>query len=319
VAQSLCTTNVGLNADASINISSFSGLGADVFPRLHFQINLNVSKATDWHRSNEVQAWSFGVLYGDMRIGNAKFADIKTHSVNSWLWGELRTEGEKQRNVPIRTDLTLTIEIPLNARSIEWIEKQRSGKSFEALLHINLQVQIFGKNMHTPSFQSGLMDALCIEGDIPIVVPDTHWREKVLPGLGYGRTLVIELPAISPDACQALDHSLKAFNKAQRQFELGLYDETAASCRIALENFFESKADESGRMIPRLKQSWENRLGAATYQWLDTALGTIKVATNKTHHSPDNHFNRLGAQMLLMVTTALVSYAAQYYSTKSEA
>lgn len=308
-------TNAGLNVEASFNASGFSGIGANVNPRLCFQVKLNLCKAVNAHHGEDIQAWSFGVLSGYLRIGSEIVADIKTYSVNSWLWGELKNT---ENNQPIGRDILLNIEIPLDARRLEWIEKQRSGKSLEASLHITLQVQIFGKNVHTPSFPSGLIDTVSIEGDIPIVVPDTHWRERVLPGVGYGKILVIELPAIGQDACKELDHSLNAFNNAQKQFGLGLYDETVASCRVAIEQFFEAKADATGKKVPRLKQSWETKLGAATYQWLDASLSVIKMETNKPHHSPENHVNRLGAQMILMVTTALVSYAAQYYATNTE-
>jgi len=313
VSQTLTATNVGLNAEASIITSAFSGIGGDAYPRLYFQIKVDLSKEVNAHRGEYIQAWSFGLLTGQLRIGSEVIADIKPYSVNSWLWGET-----KENKGPISRDLYLNIEIPLDTRRIEWIERNRSGKSFEASLHINLQVQIFGNNTFTPSFITGLIDSTYIVGQIPIVVPDTQWRDRVLTGIGYGKHFVIELPAISVDTCKTLEHSFTALNKAQRLFELGLYDDTAASCRIALDQFFESREDENGKKIPRLKKSWEVKLGAATHQWLESGLSAIKDATNKTHHSADNHFDRLGAQMLLMVTTALVSYAAQRYSAQQE-
>lgn len=305
-------TNTGLKIEASVNIENIQGIGGSVLPRLYFQVKLNISDENGWHLRKQIQAWSFGMLTGELFVGgHEKVADVRTYSVNNVRLGS--------QDYP--TDFHLNIEIPLDARRIEWLERRRAGKSFDAKLHIDLQVQLFGSNQHTPDFSCGLLSAPCIQGDILFIVPDTQWREKVLPGLGYGKVMMVELPAISLESCAALDHSFKALENAQKQFALGLYDETAGSCRVALDQFFESvdKGDGSGKTIPKLKKSWEPKLGAATHQWLEDALGAIKDSTNKPHHSPHNHFDRLGAQMLMMITTALVSYAAQQLSEEAQA
>lgn len=308
MSTSLYSTNTGLRAEASVNVENIQGLGGSVLPRLYFQVKLSISDEHGWHLRDQVQAWSFGILTGELLIGNEKVADIKTYSLNDMRSGK--------QDYP--TELYLNIEAPLDAKRIEWLERRRAGKSFEAKLHIDLQVQSFGVNQHTPEFPCGLLGVSNIQGDIPFTVPDTQWRERVLPQLGYGKVIVIELPAVSLESCAALDHSFKALQNAQRQFSLGMYDEAAGSCRVALDQFFEpaDKGDGSGKTVPKLKKSWEPRLGTATHQWLDDALGAIKDSTNKPHHSPHNHFDRLGAQMLLMVTTALVSYAAQQLSAE---
>jgi len=307
----LNTTNSGLNIEASVNIANIRGQGASVCPRLFFQVKLNITEVAGRYIQRNIQAWSFGTMTGEFLIGMEKIADIKTYSLNRTRLGG--------QDYP--TEEHLNIEIPLDARHIEWLEQQRAGKSFEAKVRINLQVQIFGANPHTPNFPFGLLDTLNIQGEIPFVVPDTQWREHVLPGLGYGKLIVVELPAVNLASCAALKHSFKALENAQKQFNLGLHDETAASCRVALEQFFEQvdKGDGSGKTTPKLIKSWETRLGAATYQWLDAAVGAIKEVTNKPHHSANNHFDRLGAQMVLMITTALVSYAAQQLSGESQA
>lgn len=144
-------------------------------------------------------------------------------------------------------------------------------------------------------------------------------REKVLPRLGYGKVMAIELPVISIESCKALEHSFKALEKAQRHFSYGMYDDAVGACRVALEQFFEpmDKGDGSGKTIPKLKKSWESQLGKASYEWLNTSISSIKDAANKPHHSANDHFDRFGAQMLLTVTTALISYAAQQVSTEA--
>jgi hypothetical protein len=303
VSISLHATNTGLKVEANVNILTVKGVGSSIYPRLTFQVKLNISDEVGLHLTEKIQAWSFGTLSGELHIDHEKIADIKTYSLNS-----IRSS---KQNHP--TDLYPNIEIPLDVRRLEWIEQKRSGKSFEATLRIDLHVQCFGSTQHTTEFARDFINVSSIQGDISFIVPDTQWREQVLPGLGYGKVMVVELPAVSLDACAALSHSFKALENAQKQFSFGLYDESAGSCRVALEPLIEhtDKGDGSGKTIPKLKRSWETKLGTATYQWLNSSVGAIKEATNKPHHSPNNHFDRLEAQLLLMITTALVSYAAR--------
>lgn len=302
MSTSLYATNTGLRVEALIKPENVSGQGAGIFPRIHFQVKLDIRGEYGWHRQQDVQAWSFGNLSGELLVGNEKVGNIQPYSVNRARYGT--------QDYP--TEEYLNIEIPLDARCIEWIESKRSGKSFDANLRINLQVQVFGRDSRAKEISYGLLDVSLIQGDIPFTVPDTHWRERVLPGLGYGKVIIVELPAVSLEACKALEQSYKALEKAQKQFALGLYDEAVGSCRVALDQFFEpvDKGDGSGKTVPKLKKNWESRLGEATYEWLNSSLGAIKTEANKPHHSPNNHFDRLEAQMLMMITTALISYAA---------
>jgi hypothetical protein len=310
MSSELYATNSGLKPEASINIQNVHGVGGSILPRLIFQVRLSISDEQGWHLRKQVQAWSFGLLTGELVVGNEVVSNVRPYSVNRRRLG---TE-----DYP--SELHLNIELPIDAARLEWLEQQRAGGSFEAKLRFKLQVQIFGNNQHTPQFSGGLLDETSIEGTLHLVVPDTQWRERVLPCLGYGKVLVVELPAIGLNSCAALDHSFKALKKAQHQFSLGLYDETAGSCRVALDQFFElveeEKEDGTRVKVPKLKSSWETRLGEATYKWLEGCLVAVKIPANKPHHSPNNHFDRLGAQMLLMITVALVSYAAHQISVE---
>jgi len=299
----LYSPNTALKVEASINPSTIQGVGGATWPRLMFQVHLHIDEERGGYWQGKVQAANFGMLTGELVIGTETIAYIRPVAINKRRPGNL---GYAMDEHPL-------VEIELDARRIEWIEQQRAAKSFEAKLRISLQVQVFGTTEASPNSTFGLIDTTAIYGEIPITCPDSHWREKALPGLGYGKVIALELPAVDLDACKALEHSFLALEKAQKQFLLGHYDDAVAACRVALDPFFEQveKEGEPGIRIPKLKKSWELSLGAATYQWLDTALGAIKTAANKPHHSPNSHFDRFGAQMLITVTTSLIAYAAR--------
>ncbi|OIO59475.1 MAG: hypothetical protein AUJ55_03430 [Proteobacteria bacterium CG1_02_64_396] len=267
-------------------------------------------------------------------IHASNFENIQTVVFGS-LTGELQVQGQTIGHVlplsvreralthhPYHQTLHLSPEIPLDPRRLEWLEEQRNGKNLELTLKLEIATQTFGLIPWDGPFQGqiGLIDTQPIKGDLRYTVPDTHWREQVLPQLGYGKVIAFELPAVSLQSHEGLKHAFTALEQAQRLFHQGLYDEAAAKCRIALEQFQEQveRGDGSGRTIPKLKKHWETRLGKTTYDWLDQALIPLKDAANKPAHSANNHFDRLGAQMLLMVTAALVSYAARYLEGTGE-
>lgn len=299
----LYSPNTGLKVEASINPSNIQGVGGATWPRLMFQVLLHIDEERDGYWQGKVQAASFGMLTGELVIGSETIAHIRPVAINK----------RRPGNLGYATDEHPLIEIELDAGRIEWIERQRAGKSFEAKLRVSVQVQVFGATETELNSMFGLIDTAAIYGEILVTCPDGHWREKVLPGLGYGKVIALELPAIGLESCKALEHSCLALEKAQKQFLLGHYDDAVGACRVALDPFFEQveKEGEPDKRIPKLKKSWELSLGAATYQWLDAALGAIKTAANKPHHSPNSHFDRLGAQMLITVTTSLIAYAAR--------
>lgn len=289
---SLYAPNTGLVVDADLNLASVAGMNGAGVPHLLFQVKLAISEE-DGFWKGKIRAWSFGLLTGEFMVGPTKVANIRPISLNQ----------SRQSGITGVTDAYLNVEIALDHQRIDWIEQHRAGRSLEATLRICLQVLV----------DQGVSS---VYGEIPIGIPDTKWRERVLPALGYGKVFVVELPAIGIEACAELEHSFLALQKAQGQFARGAYDDSVGSCRIALDPFFEmvKEVNSAGKSNPKLKASWETRLGNATYQWLDSAMVTIKTASNKPHHSPNNHFDRLGAQMLLMVTTALISYAAEQFT-----
>lgn len=229
-------------------------------------------------------------MTGEFIVASSKVADIRPICLSRYRTADVKGT----------TDQYLDIEIALDQQRIDWIEQLREGRTFEATLRIRLQVQM-----------QEAVSEIC--GEISVAIADTKWREQILVELGYGKVFVVELPVIPISSCKALEQSFQALQKAQGQFARGAYDDAVGSCRIALEPFFElrDKGDGSGKSIPKLKNSWETRLGSATHQWLESAIVAIKTASNKAHHSPNSHFDRLGAQMLVMVVTALISYAAR--------
>ena len=146
--------------------------------------------------------------------------------------------------------------------------------------------------------------------DAPVVLDQGHWVTMVLPHTGFGNVLIVELPRLPIEQSVHLKAFCAALIQAQRLHRDGFSNEAVGQCRVALEPFFEADPlNPTG--AKKLKASWETKLSAATYAWLNDSLAAVKRATNKPHHVVGEHFPSADALMILTITTALISYAAR--------
>lgn len=212
------------------------------------------------------------------------------------------------------------VEIPLDRIRLATLERERKGGD----LRLRLDFELFADELAEvkkiqvgyPSTVWGMKDHHCLVARVPVVIPRTVWVQNVLPQTGYGKILILELPAVPIEKCAGLKAACDALLQAQELYKQGFYHDAVGKCRLALEPFFETVEknlpEGEKRRVPILKPSWEVRLGAATYTWLNAAFVALKKPTNKPHHlSNSPQFDQLDAQMLLAVTTAVVAYAVQ--------
>jgi hypothetical protein len=289
-------------AELEIDVSRLTGAGGANYPQLWWQLRMSLlpQKAphTDFAlRSAAAQIWS---------ANGEKIADSHSLILDRVIRGYQSYWGEEY----------LSFEFPLSATQVEGIERLRRGRSLQCQLQVQVHVDEHGLiPAHTESKRPafwGLVTSHRLTLQEAVEIPQTHWTERVLPNIGYGNVYIVEFPAAALHACAALEHSYKALQQAEEKHRLGFYDDAVGKCRTAIEPFFDLEPVEPGhsasRRIPVLKKHWETKLGKATYEWLKTALGSIKDASNAPHHSPNAHYSQLDSQMILAITTAVVSY-----------
>lgn len=220
-------------------------------------------------------------------------------------------------NLASAIPFSATIEVPLDLYRAQKIEETRQQNG-EFRLDCSLDyMAIWKRGGPTLKPPPDPIEIYTMAQQINIVIPQSEWIKSILPGLGCDGIKLIEIPMPVMATASGLEMPVLALEKAQQRFKLGLYDDAAAQCRIALDPFFdqEIKADGTGKM-PRLKKAWEARLGEATHKWLAESSNAVKWATNSVHHSPSARFDRFEAQMLIMVTATLLSFAARTLYTE---
>jgi hypothetical protein len=292
-------------ADAQISETEVNGNGGAHAPVLLIPVRIDFHI----HPSNPRSGIRFGPLRGQIELAHRPFAVAPPVNVNLLL----------RADYAAMSDQLYYLEFSLDAARIAFLEKVRAGGDLKLKINLTLTVEkLFalhdGPIPHDAIW--GSVNRLDVTWHDEITVPRSSWVSRVLPQIGYGTIHLIELPAIPLAAVENFKAAFESLTQAQEHHKHGLYDEAVAKCRVALEHFFErhevTGSDKLTRLVPKLKSSWETKLGKVTYDWLNGSLAAIKGATNPTHHAPGPHYDQLEAQVLIAVTIAVVAYAAKH-------
>lgn len=292
-------------ASAVILENEINGVGGAHAPTLMLPIRLDFHI----HPENPRVGIRFATLHGRIDVAHQPFAVAQPVNVNIQLRSDFNVLGDQLHH----------LNFPLDQARIALLERVRNGGDLKLTVDLRLTVEKLYA-LHDPPIPHdaawGFVNRLEVYLHKEITIPRSAWISRVLPQIGYGTVHLIELPAIPLAAVENYKEAYQALLRAQEHHKQGLYDEAAASCRVALERFFDypevTGTDKLTRKVPTLKKSWETKLGQATYQWLNGSLGAIKQATNPPHHAPGPHYDQFEAQMLIMVTVAIVAYAAKH-------
>lgn len=223
-------------------------------------------------------------------------------------------------------DNYIHIEIPLDRTRIAFIERMRKGGDARFRLDFEMVVDEFlevnklpGQHYERPIL--AFLQRHRTLADLKVTFAQSDWVKGFLKNTGYGQTHIIELPRVPIEKTKVMKASFEALERAQELESKGFYDDAVAKCRLALEPFFETtdKTDDKGvtKKIPVLKAAWQTRLGKASYDWLNAAFIATKQATNQSHHLSSSAFGQMEAQILLVLTTALIAYAVETQAEKS--
>ncbi|MEW6160491.1 MAG: hypothetical protein AB1813_23920 [Verrucomicrobiota bacterium] len=271
------------------------GTGGPYYPRLVFDLNLESISQESLRK-----VWLFQFQASLHCVGLGCIAD----SVPVQLGRELLGDGH-----PVT--IPVCVEIPLDLYRVNAIESRRKD-DIAFSLHYRLGCVTFWRNEAIP-WAPPELEVLYQQHNVTIAQSD--WVKDILPQLGFGACKVIEIPLGDSTTNLELGKATKALEDAHERLRHGAYDAVAQQCRLALEPFFEPSVKRSGaRKKPKLVKSWETRLGNAADRWLNESVNAVRFTTNAGYRSGSGRFGRLEAEMLVMVTTALISYAAHSFN-----
>jgi len=192
---------------------------------------------------------------------------------------------------------------------INKIEKQRTG---DLALSIAVTAQtaeyeeiiLEGKKSH--SFITGFDKA---SGHVDFQIAQSNWVKNLLPQMGHQSFRLIELPTASQIISAEYATSLKELDEARKYFLNGDYDKTVAHCRSALDPFKPKKDEIKKYVSSKSEFAWAKDVMEATDEWLLKLVKSTSHFTSKPHHIPSTgHFDRMDAEIIMMVTTAIIAY-----------
>ncbi len=186
----------------------------------------------------------------------------------------------------------LLYEIILSKKSLEEVEKLRSGKN------INFRIDISGE-YHDDYNQ------LCVSESIRYESSQDEWI-KALKSMGFKGSIIFELP-MDIDPTDDVKTALDVIKKAEEHLYYGKYDDVVAKCRIALDSII-SDWGEIGSVRSSVKT---NRKGMTKQQRFFHVIDQIVHFTHLAHHTDEDgeyiSFTRSEAVFVLGSTISAIS------------
>jgi hypothetical protein len=277
----------------SIEVTSVKGEGGVLSPRLVVLLKLDF--ASGWHQTTEPDFAIFGAF------GTISFIDPVQRLADLIPC----VEPQHVMNGFMRT---YSLEFPLDQRGLDWIENRRHG---DVGLRIDIRFHI-GAHELVRSGQGIALSARISFENLPaqfdLQVPQSHWVNQVLPGLGYGEVRVVEIPLSSPESIPDFPHAVDELLAAQRYFRTGDNDKAVAHCRSALEHIYNNRQELAKR-----------ETSESLADWFKTVVQKTWPLVNKPHHPPSmGHFSRADAQMIYSVTTEILAYVGRLLEVRGE-
>lgn len=235
--------------------------------------------------------------------------------------GEIQcSEGYKilTRNISGQTVYEEYLNFPLTNEVVNKIEKYRIGKVtfwLQIYFQIGLYEEVTLNDGSVRSFMVGTETAL---GQIQFEIEQSRWVNSILPKLGHLSYKLIEIPLASQVLPAEYGASLAELEEARKYFDLGDYDKAVAHCRSAIDPFKQIKTRELREFVESKSElEWINTVVDSTGDWLDKILKATSGFASKTHHLPSvGHFGRTDAEILMMITTAIIAYVGKIKGKK---
>lgn len=314
---------IGTYSLLNINIQpeKVSGQGGPFYPQLTFPLTINFhSREIEEGRQKFLKHYTLLELWGNLFISG----EIRI------MIGKFRSEPILCRSLERGNRSSYTITVPLDFFRIEKIESLREGNisfwfGFEVLI---------AEHPKIPSTERRIDER--IEkihksfSELSIEVPQSHWIEKVLPGLGYGKYKVVEIPIPEKVIPEIYQRALDELIRAEKYFKEGDYDKVVVHCRNAIQlipkvlpvklshreererQFFKVKVEEF------LKQHFQDLEESKTDALKEFISSLWKLCSISAHPSSPYYFNRADAEAIFIITSSLISYIGKIIKQKEE-
>jgi len=216
------------------------------------------------------------------------------------------------------------LTIPLTVYQLQQIEGQRTGDvslKFDFTFEFAKHQPIPRKLPFSPieQFETNFFS-------MTVNIPRSTWIDKVLPGLGYGKIHLVEVPTAEKAIGEPIARAVEDFQRAQEQMLQGDYNHVLGYCRDALERLANARKYGGEKENPSFGDKIDYLLtvlpGTPTGERRKHLARLLKdlygLASMPEHPSPP-HFTRDDAEMAILNTIAVLSYMGKFLAREQEA
>ena len=209
-------------AEIELHPNGVCGLGRAEWPVLRFSLNLTL-------RAHEHLRCALDFRELRCRVSTFDQSYI-AHSLPAHI-GVFRRPGEELNNFVVE------LEVPIDQNRLASIERQRNGGDVPLRLDLELlvdeMVMLADKPNHPHNAARALLQQSRTMAQFKMVIPRSRWLEQILPGTGYGKVHMMELPVIPIESCAAMKSAFEALKKAHSLEREGHYNEAVSNCLFA--------------------------------------------------------------------------------------
>jgi hypothetical protein len=121
-------------------------------------------------------------------------------------------------------------------------------------------------------------------GQQPIRIPRSDWLDRLLPALGYHRSVLIELPLTrTPPVAEAYQKAAASLDVSRQAFEHEDYPSAVKYAREVLEYLGQLGSD--GKLTTYCKEKLEPVVGETKSKAIDRALNALRDTINASSHA----------------------------------
>jgi hypothetical protein len=300
-------TNIGLQSGtAHIGKMSFETErvhalgGADLFPKLVFPLDVRLSPWTDMSKGVQVvHPVTWLSLSGEFCSPEERPVAMFRDDVN--LHADNRYSPETQ----------FSLVIPLNLITVERIEQAREGDlraalNFQAVFAIHLS-----DGPGVERFEPARIEPLAF------TIPKSHWVDKLLPQLGYGKVELIEVRIPSGSRADGLPKAVQEIRQARAYLLNGDWEKAVAHCRNTLETILDSRqlqippASRFGSKVDTfVEQHLSAKLPGKQSKLLAEEMKLLWETCSTAAHPSPQTFSRADANFIVQNTTDILVYVS---------
>lgn len=291
----------GVNQGFSIESEKITAIGGAASPYLQIPLFLELNPIADRNIPINGGITSFIITNIEASLSFEGF-QFKAAEIN-------RTSNILVDN---KRSLYFHLEFPLDKTKISIIEKHRKTNlsfTIRMVFHYGIFATIpFITNVESEK-RGFITEYNGADETLTIEISQSQWISKILLGLGFKAFKLIEMPEYSELIPEQFKTSLSELAEVERYYKMGEYDKAVGHCRSALDPFNKIMPGLKNYISSKSEFEWIDEINKKTFEWLDALWKATKNFTSKTHHPPTmGHFDRHDAEIIHMMTTAIVAY-----------